>query len=127
MPPSPAARLPPAPCCEQGELDVITDLITFVEQQQFLAVEGMHRHPASLQERLRARALRLAASKHQLHATAARLGAGLAALQVGAHLGGRQARRGSEAGAARASPLRAAAPLARPCPKPTCLPACLTG
>jgi hypothetical protein len=66
----------------QGELDVIVDLITFVEQQQFLAVEGVHRHPASLQERLRARCLRLAANKRQLAGAGERLAAGLTALRA---------------------------------------------
>lgn len=67
---------------KQGELDVIADLITFVEQQQFLAVEGIHRHPPSLQERVRARALRLAASQAQLRGACALLQRGLTSLQV---------------------------------------------
>ncbi len=66
----------------QGELDVITDLVTFVEQQQFLAVEGIHRQPPTLEERTRARALRLAAARQQLRGAAGLLGRGLAALQV---------------------------------------------
>lgn len=66
----------------QGELDVITDLVTFIEQQQFLAVEGIHRQPPSLEERTRARALRLAAARQQLAGAAGLLGRGLAALQV---------------------------------------------
>jgi hypothetical protein len=66
----------------RGELDVITDLVTFVEQQQFLAVEGIHRPPPTLEERTRARALRLAAARQQLHGAAGLLGRGLAALQA---------------------------------------------
>ncbi|KAI7840076.1 hypothetical protein COHA_006206 [Chlorella ohadii] len=66
----------------RGELDVITDLVTFVEQQQFLAVEGIHRQPPTLEERTRARALRLAAARQQLRGAAGLLGRGLAALQA---------------------------------------------
>ena len=71
------------PAAPQGELDVITDLVTFVEQQQFLAVEGVHRQAPTLEERTRARALRLAAARAQLRGAAGLLGRGLAALQVG--------------------------------------------
>lgn len=84
----PAATEPPSDrsdrfdCLAQGELDVMVDLVTFVEQQQFLAVEGLHRHPPPLQERVHARALRLAASRAALRGAGALLGRGLDALQV---------------------------------------------
>ncbi|KAL4437158.1 hypothetical protein ABPG75_004297 [Micractinium tetrahymenae] len=66
----------------RGELDVICDLVTFVEQQQFLVVAGIHRHPPSLEERVRTRALRLAASKAALRRAAERLAGGAAALRA---------------------------------------------
>ncbi|KAL4423478.1 hypothetical protein ABPG77_003611 [Micractinium sp. CCAP 211/92] len=66
----------------RGELDVICDLVTFVEQQQFLAVAGIHRQQPSLEERVRARALRLAASKAALRRAAERLAGGTAALRA---------------------------------------------
>lgn len=61
---------------------MISDLVTFVEQQQFLSVAGIHRQPPSLDERVRARALRLAASKAALRRAAARLAGGAAALRA---------------------------------------------
>ena len=85
----PAAQAVPAAPAVQGELDVITDLITFVEQQQFLAVEGVHRAIPSVAERLRARSLRLAASRTALRGAGERVRAGLGALQAQAALDNR--------------------------------------
>lgn len=53
-----------------------------MEQQQFLAVAGLHRHPPTLEERVRTRALRLAASKAALRRAAGRLAGGAAALRA---------------------------------------------
>ena len=72
----------PDSLCAQGELDVIADLVSFVEQQQFLSVAGIHRHPPSLEERVRARALRLAAAKRALRRASERLTGGAAALRA---------------------------------------------
>lgn len=66
----------------RGELDVISDLVTFVEQQQFLAVAGIQRHPPPLEERVRTRCLRLAGAKQQLRRAAERLAGGAAALRA---------------------------------------------
>ena len=85
----PPLEMPVCPLSPQGELDVITDLVTFIEQQQFLAVEGIHRPPPTLEERTRARALRLATARQQLRGAAGLLGRGLAALQVRGRCAGR--------------------------------------
>ncbi|GAB4818042.1 hypothetical protein N2152v2_005088 [Parachlorella kessleri] len=66
----------------RGEVDVILDLVTYVEQQQFVGVAHLPRKPNSLEDLARERALRLATRKQQLKGCTSRLREGLEALRA---------------------------------------------
>lgn len=75
-------------CCTQGELDVIVDLVTHIEQQQFVTVAHCH-NPEREEGKARWAALALATRQAQLRQAEARLRTGLAALQAQADIDNR--------------------------------------
>lgn len=75
-------------CGAQGELDVMVDLITAIEQQQAVGVAHAH-NPPTPAERGRTAALRLASRRASLAAAGTRLKQGAAALAAQAEVDNR--------------------------------------